>query len=253
MSNAPESNDESADPNAGEITLFLHGYNAVKDQAELDRIRRHVQQARPDTTTALLKWEAGDASKPFLIPLTNWIPRFVRARKTGKWLDPRMIVVDGLAVLSASAVQYRYYEDKAVETGKKLGEVLADLPVTRINMVGHSLGASVISHFLESGTIPPDKSIGHAVFLGSASKLKDHNWPALADNVDGFILNFWSGGDWVLAITPDQWRRAGRNPLPSEQHPRIENIRCKNFGHHDYWDKLGKLLDLAENRFGVVI
>ena len=221
---------------ASEITIFIHGYKAVKSATELAALRLQILAAKPSGTVYLLFWKSGrwGELKSLLFPYSIF-------GSTGA----------GMAVsLTAHSVRsYIKYRDRADSIGlNHMAKKISRLPNASkypVTLVGHSLGARLIMRFLSRYS---GKSIKQAILMGAALPRTDVSWARASHVVRGNIHNLFSASDKVLrylASPLEAMAPMAGNESVRGLYKNVTNHHLRGLGHTDYWPNLEACLDLV--------
>ena len=108
---------------------------------------------------------------------------------------------------------------------------------TKLNLIGHSLGARVICFALANNQWS-DYRLRNCILLGGEVENDPDLWLKCAQQVRGKIYNIYSRNDEFLKLLPNE--RVGTHPIRLS-HPlqtKIVNRNFRTFKHRDYWIKL---------------
>lgn len=150
------------------------------------------------------------------------------------------------ALLYTAWRYFKAHEYRSGQLGAALWQGVADKIVqeqrrfTRINLIGHSLGARVLVESLVQQQIRPYYLPVQDVILLGAAVDCDQDWPTVLDGISGSLINCYSRRDMVLACKPDLERCAGRHPL-AFGHERLIN-HALALSHLDYWKQLPAIM-----------
>lgn len=225
-------------------TIFVHGYMAVRDSAEREKVAHQLRIARIPGHVYILDWSAGgrDWVGPLVLP-TGW---FIRLRLAAAISWPLFLAA--VACYGAGwAYHFKLHERRAAVLGDRLFTLLRDetrLREYRTNLVGHSLGVHVIYHALASRSRWHVCPIQDCVLLAGCSPLHPQDgigWAKCASVIEGNVINVYSKGDGVLEwVPPYAVQRVGRWPI--EGISNILNIRTDQYGHSTFVEELGHSL-----------
>jgi len=229
-----------------QLNIFIHGYSAIINQASEIKIIRSINQANTNKSLLYL-WSSGSLAKHFT------------SRK--QILD----LISGLQNTTMLTVQkteelfmhFKENQSKAEEIGNTC--LLQDLSklletkqasFSKINLIGHSLGARMICSALKANPELAKKlKIHNVVFLGGAAPIQN-TWEDITDVISGNIYNFYSKIDVALMFKPDTEKSLGRYEIPPQTKTlnKIHNVQVK-YHHWDYWENLNNIRNLVQNMF----
>jgi pimeloyl-ACP methyl ester carboxylesterase len=224
-----------------EINVFIHGYGAVSNPEQLERLSYHILSARPRGKVYLLYWKSGNWRKPFAAPL---VTASLRVFRISKMFHPAALAADLAVILGVQSYEFKRNERRSEELGRALPELLAGIPGAdklKLNLIGHSLGGRVIQYALEHHDWTEFR-IENCLLMASAGDRDDYAWMTQVNKLGGKLYNAYSRNDYILKISPDLRSRAGRHPIPVA-HENIINHDFSPFKHTDYWPNLARVLD----------
>ncbi len=223
-----------------EINVFIHGYSAVSNSKEFDKIAFNIIRAKPIGKVWLLYWKSGDWKVHWVATLPRIIYRLVRFSKI---INPYAIAGDALIYAGTAIVHYKLYEKRAEKLGTQLKRYICRIPKVKehkINFIGHSLGARIIHHALSKNSWS-DYQIHDCIFLGGDTEANANDWNKCAKEIKGKFYNAYSKKDMVLMIKPSFKRKTiGRYPITLTSTKVIN--RQYSFGHTSYWPRLYYIL-----------
>ena len=228
------------------LNVFIHGYSAIVNQASELKIIRSINVANTNKSLLYL-WSSGSLVKHFT--------------SSKQILD----VLSGLQNTTMLTVQkteelfmhFKENQSKAEEIGSTC--LLQDLSkflvanktnYTKINLIGHSLGARMICSAIKANPeLVKELKIHNVVFLGGAAPIQN-TWEDITAFISGNIYNFYSKIDVALMFKPDAEKSLGRYEIPPQATAlnKIHNIQVK-YHHWDYWENLAKIRQLVQNMF----
>ena len=158
---------------------------------------------------------------------------------------------------------YKSVEARVDEVAKTLLPELAgylhnqSLPVRRINLIGHSLGARIlVKSLLASPEIARELPLNNLLLMGGAI-CTSSPWDEVSAPLKGRLINCHSSKDWALAMKPDTERCIGRYAI--EVTPalkaKVTNVHLASFDHAAYWPQLKTVVqytDLLQERRGMI-
>lgn len=218
-----------------EINIFVHGYRAISNRKEMDRLADNILSTKPRGWVYLFHWGAGqwtqkqDFSKP-LYSTTLAVARGLSLPYVGLFRAMFFIL------------DFKSKERAAERLGKRLKQHISRIPDAknaRINLIGHSLGARVIHHALQGDWSA--YKINDVILMGGAADAQCESWDHCVKQIRGKVYNAYSRNDKVLKFTPDRRLRIGREPL-LKGHKKVVNREYPSFGHTDYWQRLNYML-----------
>ncbi len=223
------------------VNIFIHGYLAGSTPERRERLRRYIAEAEPAGVSYVLHWRSGNPALPAIGTLGT-----AAVRTLGNMRPPSVsaLLGGGAAYLGVQVAHFKSREREARRIGRQLGELLHVLRRRHgrraFNLVGHSLGATVIQHALLHADLEGIR-LNHCVLLAGAADASPETWAPLVQRMRGGLHNYYSRGDLLLLSTPDLRVRAGRNPIRIDL-PAVRNVHRPELGHTDYWPRLTELL-----------
>jgi hypothetical protein len=223
-----------------EINIFIHGYSAISNSKEFDKLAFNIIRAKPIGKVWLLYWKSGNWKEHWAATLPNIIFRLSRFAKI---INPYAIAGEALFFVGAKIAHYKLYEKRAENLGTQLKRYICRIPKVKehkINFIGHSLGARIIHHALSKNSWS-DYQIHDCIFLGGDTEANANDWNKCAKEIKGKFYNAYSKKDMVLMIKPSFKRKAiGRYPITLTSTKVIN--RQYSFGHTRYWPRLYYIL-----------
>lgn len=223
------------------VNIFIHGYLAGSTPERRERLRRYISEAEPAGVSYVLHWKSGNPAVPALAPFGTAAVRSLNGIRPPGLTS---MLGGGAAYVGVQVAHFKSREREARRIGRQLGELLRVLRRRhgrrRFNLVGHSLGATVIQHALLHGDLDGIR-LDHCVLLAGAADADPRTWEPLVPRLRGGLHNYYSRRDLLLLGTPDVRIRAGRNPIRVD-HPAVRNVHRPELGHTDYWPRLPELL-----------
>nr|WP_315445351.1 DUF726 domain-containing protein [uncultured Pseudomonas sp.] len=220
---------------SGEVAnVFIHGYSAGHDMEDRCALRKHIPSSLHNCINIFAFWPSG-----------HWA-QFDDLSSKGILAAGRVSVLAGAGLAMADrALHFNSSRNRATAMGKTLLSeletyLLKNHPyVSKVNLVGHSLGGRVvISALLDLLDKPADDNleIGDVLLMAAASKLSGDKAQAIGERIEGKLYNAWSSDDKVLLLNLGE-SNAGRQ--------RVEHcvdVPMAGFGHTDYWPGLERVL-----------
>ncbi len=223
-----------------EINIFIHGYNAVSNSKEFDKLAFDIIRAKPIGKVYLLYWKSGNWKVHWVATLPRIIYRLVRFSKI---FNPYAIAGDVFISVGTAIAHYKLYEKRAENLGTQLKQHICRIPKVKkhkINFIGHSLGASIIHHALSKNNWS-DYQIHDCIFLGGAAEADANDWNKCAKEIKGKFYNAYSKKDMALMIKSFFKRKPiGRYPITLTSTKVIN--RQYPFYHTSYWPRLYYIL-----------
>jgi pimeloyl-ACP methyl ester carboxylesterase len=220
---------------SGEVAnVFIHGYSAGHDMEDRCALRKCIPSSLHNCINIFAFWPSG-----------HWA-QFDDFSSKGILAAGRFNVLAGAGLAMVDrAFHFNTSRKRATSMGKTLLSqletyLLKNHPyVSKVNLVGHSLGGRVvISALLDLPDKPADDNlvVGDVLLMAAASKLSGEEAQAIGKRIDGKLYNAWSGEDKVLLFNLGE-SSAGRQAIDH-----CENVPMHGFGHTDYWPCLERVL-----------
>jgi uncharacterized protein YaaW (UPF0174 family) len=142
------------------------------------------------------------------------------------------------------ALHFARMRNKAERMGQNLLEPLCAYlrenhqSVTRINLIGHSLGGRLIVSAVKDvdpGVIS-GFDIGDVLLMAAAVKVTPDDALRMKKSIGGRLINAYSKADRVLFLNMGE-TSLGRNDV---EH--FENVHMETLGHLDYWENLSSIM-----------
>ncbi len=223
----------------GVVNVLIHGYTAVAREKDLEAFRESAADL-PASTVLLLHWDAGNAFNETLRSAARYAMEgpcgHIRRARPYFWLADALL--GGAKGIAESFTQARERADRLAEGLEDLlPRMLRHRVYSRLNFVGHSLGARILVRWLAERT--PPWRVGDVVLMAAAA-----GWPEGGlrfPQAGQRLFNLYSEADKVLCLP--QRECIGRVGLPKEiaRSPGVVQMRCQGFGHTEYWPALGGL------------
>ncbi|HPE59881.1 MAG: DUF726 domain-containing protein [Thiothrix sp.] len=231
---------ECSDAGPETLNIFIHGFFAAPDEQGQQRLIQTLRTdaAFADSSNWLILWNSGSLRDALKTATSSTVVQSSLASRS--W--PLM----GAALLYTGWRYFKSHEYQADRLGAALWQGVADKIVqeqhrfTRINLIGHSLGARVLVRSLAQQQIRPHYLPIQDVILLAAALDRAQDWPAVLAGIGGQLINCHSRQDMVLAFKPDLERCAGRHPIAFE-HERLINHPLA-LSHLDYWKQLPAIM-----------
>jgi len=222
------------------ITIFIHGYSAVKSADELVELTSEINCLQLKGAVYLLCWKSGNWSLPKPIVTTTKIMHTILKGKAV--LSPPALVLDLVTWATMEIAKFKSMETRSEKLGRSLLGMIKKIKHSRkypITLVGHSLGARAI-YFGLSEDAWDDVRIQDVIFMGGAvacdvEKEFGESWSDVVREVHGTIYNLYSDDDNVLDLKPLE-NCVGESPI-RERVGKIININT-HLGHLSYWPSL---------------
>lgn len=222
---------------ATEANLFIHGYSAGHDLDDRQALSCSIPHELHAQLNIFAFWESS---------------HFTRINPTTKKLilaATRVHVAASLVALAADrVVHFAAIRNRAEEMGGVLFAQLREYlkqhhpEVTRVNLIGHSLGGRVVvtalrnQPLMQSGLSP---QIDNVLLMAAAVEVSSTDAAAMVQRIDGRLINAYSRADGVLLLNADE-TCLGRNEVKF-----FDNVHMEKFDHSDYWPKLRDVMKKA--------
>ncbi|MDD2162574.1 DUF726 domain-containing protein [Pseudomonas sp. MIL19] len=220
-----------------EANIFIHGYSAGHDLEDRQTLIHSIPPELHDQLNILAFWPSS---------------HFLRLNGTTKKLifaASRIHIIASAAALAVDRVaHFARIRARAEEMGSALFNQLEEYllrhhpQVTRINLVGHSLGGRVVVTALKNRSLGKPQEhpqIGDVLLMAAAAKVSSMEAAAMRNLIEGRLINTYSKDDNVLLLNADEVC-LGRNEVTF-----FENVHMEGFGHSDYWPKLREVMKKA--------
>ncbi|MDY7552984.1 DUF726 domain-containing protein [Pseudomonas veronii] len=220
---------------SGEVAnIFIHGYSAGHDIEDRCALSKCIPSSLHECINIFAFWPSG-----------HW-SQFDKLSSSSVAAMARLNIFAGTAAAVADrAVHFNTSRKRATAMGKTLlsqleGYLLKHHPyVSKVNLVGHSLGGRVIvSALLDLLDRPTDHDleIGDVLLMAAAAELSGDEARAIRKRTNCRLYNAYSKDDDVLRLNMGE-SSAGRQPIGN-----CKNVRMESFGHTDYWPRLEQVL-----------
>ena len=220
---------------SGEVAnVFIHGYSAGHDMEDRCALRKYIPSSLHNGINIFAFWPSG-----------HWA-QFDDYSSKGILAVGRLNFLAGAGLaLADRALHFNTSRNRASAMGKTLlsqleSYLLKHHPyVSKVNLVGHSLGGRVvISALLDLQDKPADDNlqIGDVLLMAAASKLSGDEAQAIGKRIKGKLFNARSSDDKVLLFNLGE-SSAGRQEVKN-----CVDVLMHGFGHTDYWPSLDQVL-----------
>lgn len=220
---------------SGEVAnVFIHGYSAGHDLEDRCALRKYIPSSLHNCINIFAFWPSG-----------HW-SQFDKLSSGSVSAIARLNILAGTAAAVVDrAVHFNNSRNRATAMGKTLISqletyLLKHHPyVSKINLVGHSLGGRVVVSalldLLEKETLP-DLELGEVLLMATAAELSGDDARAIGKRTNCKLYNAYSKDDEILRLNVGE-SSAGRRPIRN-----CKNVRMDSFGHTDYWPRLEEVL-----------
>ncbi|MBO0497008.1 DUF726 domain-containing protein [Pseudomonas sp. Marseille-Q1929] len=244
------------EPQGDVLNLYVHGYSAFFNRQQLGNFTAQLASIE-GSTNVMLFWPAGHFLENLFAPFKE----VIGAMLGGGGLGAATVGV-GKAI-AYFLDHYKSVEARVDEVAQTLLPELANylhaeaLPVRRINLVGHSLGARIlVKSLLASPEAARELPLNNVLLMGGAI-CTSSPWDEVSAPLQGRLINCHSSKDWALAIKPDNERCIGRYaiPLTPALKAKVSNVHLATFDHAAYWPQLNTVVqytDLLQERRGMI-
>lgn len=220
---------------SGEVAnVFIHGYSAGHDMEDRCALRKCIPSSLHNCVNIFAFWPSG-----------HW-SQFDALSSGGVSAITRVNVLAGAAAAVVDrAVHFNSSRKRATAMGKtllsQLERYLLEFHpyVSKINLVGHSLGGRVVVSALLDMLHKPanhDLEIGDVLLMAAATELSGNEARAIRKRTNCKLYNAYSKDDDILRLNIGE-NSAGRQPVAN-----CKNVRMESFGHTDYWPRLEQVL-----------
>ena len=220
--------------------VFVHGYEGVRSEQDIQRLTLWIRRAKPAGRCLLLCWgdwldlpsDEGDV----LRRLANTAETITRDAWEG---TGRKSWIDGFEAAASETLRFWSHAAEAEQYGSRFARELESHGLSApLRIWGHSLGARLLLAALSHPrwNLPVEL----AVMMGAAADIDDQLWGNASQHVSRMV-NVYSSKDLVLRIAPLWNPVAGLRPVRSSQ---VENIDC-GYQHYEYWSRFDELLMLV--------
>ena len=247
---------QCGEPQGDVLNLYVHGYSAFFNRQQLGNFKQQLASIE-GSTNLMLFWPAGHFLENLFAPFKDVITSMLG----GGGLGAATVGV-GKAI-AYFLDHYKSVEARVDEVAKTLLPELASylhaesLPVRRINLIGHSLGARIlVKSVLASPEVAHELPLNNLLLMGGAI-CTSSPWDQVSAPLKGRVINCHSSKDWALAMKPDTERCIGRYAI--EVTPalkaKVTNVHLATFDHAAYWPQLKTVVqytDLLQERRGMI-
>ena len=244
------------EPQGEVLNLYVHGYSAFFNRQQLGSFKQQLASIE-GSTNLMLFWPAGHFLENLFAPFKDVLASMLGGGGVGA-----ATVGVGKAI-AYFLDHYKSVEARVDEVAKTLLPELAGylraeaLPVRRINLIGHSLGARIlVKSVLASPQVARELPLNNLLLMGGAI-CTSSPWEEVSVPFKGRVINCHSSKDWALAIKPDTERCIGRYAI--EVTPalkaKVTNVHLPTFDHAAYWPQLQTVVqytDLLQERRGLI-
>lgn len=220
---------------SGEVAnVFIHGYSAGHDIEDRYALGKCIPSSLHNCINIFAFWPSGHWSH-FDKLSDSSVPAIARFN---------LLAGVGAAVLNRAA-HFKASRHRAEVMGKMLISqleiyLIKQHPyVSKINLVGHSLGGRVVVSALFNilnNQAFHGLEIGDVLLMAAAAELSGNEARAIRKRTNCKIYNAYSKHDEVLRLNFGE-NSAGRRPVAN-----CKNVRMESFGHTDYWPRLEQVL-----------
>lgn len=244
------------EPQGDVLNLYVHGYSAFFNRQQLGNFTQQLASIE-GSTNLMLFWPAGHFLENLFAPVKD----VITAMLGGGGLGAATVGV-GRAI-AYFLDHYKSVEARVDEVAKTLLPELAHylhgeaMPVRRINLIGHSLGARIlVKSLLASPEVARQLPLNNVLLMGGAISTSSP-WDEVSAALKGRVINCYSSKDWALAIKPDTERCIGRYAIdvtPALK-AKVTNVHLATFDHAAYWPQLKTVVqytDLLQERRGLI-
>jgi len=220
---------------SGEVAnIFIHGYSAGHDMEDRCALRKCIPSSLHNCVNIFAFWPSG-----------HWA-QFDGLSGGGVLALTRLSTIAGAAAAVVDrACHFNTSRNRATTMGKTLlsqleHHLLKHHPyVSKVNLVGHSLGGRVVvSALLDLVNKPADDNleINDVLLMAAAVELSGEDALAIKKSISGELYNAWSGDDDVLRFN------LGETSIGRQKVEHCENVHMQKFGHTEYWPRLEQVL-----------
>jgi hypothetical protein len=234
-----------SDDGEPEINIVVHGYHPARKRPLLDILKSQVNHAELRGQVYLYHWESG--GRP--IPGGRYVVTAGALVPIPHVQFPLLVIRLGL-VLTYNLARFLKNMRRADQMGRRLARNLHKLKDSHrfpITLIGHSLGGRVVTSALchvDSARF----NVRRAVLLAAAMEEppNGYDWKDVTRPLNRELVNVWSDKDkilWYLKPRMPLTLCIGSDPI-SDAPSKVRNKRC-SFGHTEYMEQLGYILDRA--------
>ncbi|WP_338798395.1 DUF726 domain-containing protein [Pseudomonas monteilii] len=220
---------------SGEVAnIFIHGYSAGHDMEDRCALRKCIPSSLHNCVNIFAFWPSGHWAQ-----FDGWTSGGVMALA-------RLSPISGAAAAVVDrALHFKTSRNRATAMGKILLSQLEHFLlkhhpyVSKVNLVGHSLGGRVVvSALLDLVNKPDDDNleINDVLLMAAAAELPEEDAKRIEEKISGELYNAWSNDDDVLRFN------LGENSAGRQKVEHCKNVPMPKFGHTDYWPRLEQVL-----------
>ncbi|WP_459748808.1 DUF726 domain-containing protein [Pseudomonas sp. 3A(2025)] len=217
--------------------IFIHGYSAGHDLDDRRLLANSIPGELRQSVNVLAFWPSShfaqldNRSRGLLMAAARFHPLAAAAALAGD-----------------RALHFARIRARAEAMGKvlltQLAQYLAEHhpEITRINLIGHSLGGRLLVSALRQLGSEADGglSVGDVLLMGAAVRVEADEAACLRPKIHGRLINAYSRDDQILLLNLGE-RSLGRTVV---EH--FDNVCMQGFGHNHYWKRLGEVLVACE-------
>ncbi len=220
-------------PSGSVANIFIHGYSSGHDLNDRRLLANSIPAALRQRVNILAFWPSS---------------HFTQMDNRSRGLLVAAARVHPLAGAAALAGDRAYHFSRIRSRAEAMGKVLlAQLDrylfeqhpeVTRVNLIGHSLGGRLLVSALKGLDRPPEHGlvIGDVLLMAAAVRVSADDARVLKRRISGRLINAWSSEDHVLLLNLGE-KSLGRGPVEY-----FENVYMQGYRHHHYWNRLQEVL-----------
>ena len=220
-------------PSGSVANVFIHGYSSGHDLNDRRLLANSIPAALRQRVNILAFWPSS---------------HFTQMDNRSRGLLVAAARVHPLAGAAALAGDRAYHFSRIRSRAEAMGKVLlAQLDrylfeqhpeVTRVNLIGHSLGGRLLISALKGLDRPPEHGlvIGDVLLMAAAVRVSADDAKVLKRRISGRLINAWSSEDHVLLLN------LGEKSLGRGLVEHFENVYMQGYRHHHYWNRLQEVL-----------
>ncbi|MCF5707888.1 DUF726 domain-containing protein [Pseudomonas syringae] len=220
-------------PSGSVANIFIHGYSSGHDLNDRRLLANSIPAALRQSVNILAFWPSS---------------HFAQMDNRSRGLLVAAARMHPLAGAAALAGDRAYHFSRIRSRAEAMGKVLlAQLDrylfeqhpnVTRVNLIGHSLGARLLISALKGLDRPPEHGlvVGDVLLMAAAARVSGDDAKVLKRRISGRLVNAYSSEDHVLLLNLGE-KSLGRGPV---EH--FENVYMEGYRHHHYWTRLQEVL-----------
>ena len=213
--------------------IFIHGYSSGHDLSDRRMLANSIPAALRQCVNIMAFWPSS---------------HFTQMGNRSRGLLMAAARVHPLAAAAALAGDRAYHFSRIRARAEVMGGVLLEQldrylfeqhpGVTRVNLIGHSLGGRLLISALKGFERPPEHGlvIGDVLLMGAAVRVSAAQAKVYTRRIEGRLINAYSRNDAVLLLNLGE-KSLGRGPV---EH--FENVLMAGYGHHHYWKRLHEVL-----------